>query len=52
MQSAFRRHESSKEEQEYVDSIMEDIRWLGFDWESGSILRLTTLTGFMNTRRF
>ncbi len=23
----------SKEEQEYVDSIMEDVRWLGFDWE-------------------
>lgn len=23
-----------KEEQEYVDSIMEDVRWLGFDWES------------------
>jgi glutaminyl-tRNA synthetase len=22
-----------KEEQEYVDSIMGDIRWLGFDWE-------------------
>ncbi len=22
----------SKEEQEYVDSIMEDIRWLGFNW--------------------
>ena len=22
-----------KEEQEYVDSIQEDIRWLGFDWE-------------------
>ncbi len=22
----------SKEEQEYVDSIQEDIRWLGFDW--------------------
>ena len=22
----------SKEETEYVDSIMEDIRWLGFDW--------------------
>lgn len=21
-----------KEEQEYVDSIMEDVRWLGFDW--------------------
>ncbi len=23
----------SKEETEYVDSIMEDIHWLGFDWE-------------------
>lgn len=22
----------AKEEQEYVDSIMEDVRWLGFDW--------------------
>ncbi|MGA3134969.1 MAG: glutamine--tRNA ligase/YqeY domain fusion protein [Terracidiphilus sp.] len=22
-----------KEEQEFVDSIMEDVRWLGFDWE-------------------
>jgi glutaminyl-tRNA synthetase len=24
----------TKEEQEYVDSIKEDIRWLGFDWEN------------------
>ncbi len=23
----------SKEEQEYVDSIMNDVKWLGFDWE-------------------
>lgn len=23
----------SKEEQEYVNSIIEDVRWLGFDWE-------------------
>ncbi|MEZ6098173.1 MAG: glutamine--tRNA ligase/YqeY domain fusion protein [Pirellulaceae bacterium] len=23
----------SKEEEEYVESIMEDVRWLGFDWE-------------------
>src|SRR6266699_2696706 len=23
----------TKEEQEYVDSIIEDVRWLGFDWE-------------------
>lgn len=22
----------SKEDQEYIDSIMEDVRWLGFDW--------------------
>jgi len=24
----------SKEEQEYVDSIMEDVRWLGFQWDA------------------
>src|SRR5262245_7155785 len=23
----------TKEEQEYVDSIIADVRWLGFDWE-------------------
>ena len=23
-----------KEEQEYVDSILKDVRWLGFDWEA------------------
>src|SRR6202167_4585600 len=23
----------SKEEQEYVDSIMEDVKWLGFQWD-------------------
>jgi glutaminyl-tRNA synthetase len=23
----------TKEEQEYIDSIREDVRWLGFDWE-------------------
>jgi len=23
-----------KEEQEYIDSIIEDVRWLGFDWEN------------------
>jgi len=23
----------TREEQEYIDSIMEDVRWLGFDWE-------------------
>ena len=29
---ALRRHEPQKEEQEYIDSIKEDVRWLGFDW--------------------
>jgi glutaminyl-tRNA synthetase len=24
----------TKEEEEYVNSIMEDVRWLGFDWEN------------------
>jgi glutaminyl-tRNA synthetase len=34
MQPSFRRHTNpSKEDQEYVDSIQEDVRWLGFDWE-------------------
>src|SRR5919205_148873 len=23
-----------KEEQEYVDSIMEDVRWLGYEWDN------------------
>ena len=23
----------TREEQEYIDSIMEDVRWLGFDWQ-------------------
>lgn len=23
----------TKEEQQYIDSIMEDVRWLGFDWQ-------------------
>jgi glutaminyl-tRNA synthetase len=26
----------TKEEQEYVDSIKEDVRWLGFDWDDAS----------------
>jgi glutaminyl-tRNA synthetase len=26
----------AKEEQEYVDAIMEDVRWLGADWSAGS----------------
>ena len=29
-----------KEDTEYVDSIMEDVRWLGFDWEDQALLRI------------
>ena len=29
-----------KEETEYVDSIMENVRWLGFQWEDRLLLRL------------
>ena len=29
----------SKEETEYVDSIMEDVRWLGYEWDV-ALLRL------------
>src|SRR5438034_5557595 len=33
-----------EEEQEYIDSIQEDIRWLGFDWASISTSPPTTST--------
>ena len=34
VQPALRRHQpDARKSSEYVDSIMEDVRWLGFDWE-------------------
>ena len=30
----------TKEEQEYIDSIQRDVRWLGFDWGEHLLLRL------------
>jgi len=27
----------AKEEMEYIDSIQEDLKWLGFDWENTCI---------------
>ncbi|XQU04105.1 glutamate--tRNA ligase family protein [Akkermansia sp. JRP_AM1] len=38
----------SKEDQEYVDSIQEDIRWLGFDWGTISFLPATCSISFTN----
>jgi hypothetical protein len=38
--SAFRRYKS-KEEQEYVDAIKEDLVWLGFNWTEEDILLIT-----------
>ncbi len=29
-----------KEEQEYIDAIEADVRWLGFDWGGASLLRV------------
>ncbi len=31
----------TKEEVEYVDSIMEDVRWLGFEWDDRCTTRRT-----------
>ena len=30
----------TKEEQEYIDAIKRDVRWLGFDWGAASLLRV------------
>lgn len=30
----------AKEDTEYVDSIIDTVRWLGFDWGGASVLRL------------
>lgn len=32
VQPAFGRHQSAKEDTEYVEAIKEDIQWLGFKW--------------------
>jgi len=31
-----------REEQEFVDAIIEDVRWLGADWATGSVSHRTT----------
>ena len=37
-----------KEDVEYVDSIKEDIRWLGFDWGIANSMLRIILTGYTN----
>ena len=41
----------TKEEQEYVDSIMDDVRWLGFDWDEHLLLRLRLLRAALRLGR-
>ncbi len=36
MQPAFRRHQPSERNLEFVESIKRDVQWLGFEW-SGNI---------------
>ena len=40
----------SKEEVEYVESIIEDVRWLGFDWGIACTTPPTTLNSSTSTR--
>ena len=40
----------SKEEIEYVDSIKEDVRWLGFDWGDRNFTRRTILSSSISSR--
>ena len=39
-----------KEETEYVESIKDDVRWLGFDWEDGSSMLPIILTSSTSGR--
>jgi len=43
----------TKEDVEYVESIMEDVRWLGYDWGDGAtgcIMPRTILSSFTSTQ--
>ena len=40
----------TKEEQEYIDAIQRDVRWLGFDWGRTCIMRPIISSSFMPGR--
>jgi len=42
----------TKEEQEYIDAIEADVRWLGFDWAKTSITLRTISNSFTTGRKF
>jgi glutaminyl-tRNA synthetase len=41
----------TKEEVEYVDSIMADVKWLGFDWGDAPLLRQRLLRAALSIRQ-
>ena len=41
----------AKEDQEYIDSIIEDVRWLGFDWDDRLYLCLRLFREALRVRR-
>jgi len=47
---ALRRHQPTKESQEYVDAITRDVHWLGFDWGPHFTSRATTSAGSTSGR--
>ena len=41
----------TKEEQEFIDAIKRDVRWLGFDWGETSVLRVRLLRAALRVGR-
>ena len=41
----------TKEEQEYIDSILADVHWLGYDWGTDLFTRRTISIGYTNGPR-
>ena len=41
----------AKEDVEYVDAIRDDVRWLGFSWDTRRVLRVRLLRAAVRVRR-